>query len=170
MKTRLIQAALELATDAHGEMNDKAGLPVILHPIRVMGGLAASHCEITLCAAVLHDTVEDTFVTLDHIRVELESVCGDEKMLEAIVNTVDALSRRDDETYEDFIGRVALDKYAPAIKVGDITDNLVRPAPADHLTKSLFERYMKAVVKLAGRDTAQAIADLAVAVRGGGQK
>lgn len=161
MKNNLVTRAVDLANRAHRDHVDKIGLPYILHPLRVMTGLAVSNCEVTLVSAVLHDTVEDTWVTLSHIRDHLSNFGHTERenvmTIEAIVTTVDALTHREDETYREYILRAAQDKYAPKIKVADIVDNLTRPSPPDYMNQSLYDRYINAVVTLEGEPVAQAV-------------
>ncbi len=68
--TKLIRKAFDVALEAHKEMRRKSGEPYIYHPIAVaricaddMGlGTTAIIC------ALLHDTVEDTHITLDDIE------------------------------------------------------------------------------------------------------
>lgn len=65
-----INDAIKFATDAHsGQFRKLGGLPYILHPLEVMaiaGTLTKD--EDVMCAAALHDTVEDTNVTNDEIK------------------------------------------------------------------------------------------------------
>ena len=68
--TRNIRKAFDVAVEAHKEMRRKSGEPYIYHPIAVaricteeMGlGATAAIC------ALLHDTVEDTHITLDDVE------------------------------------------------------------------------------------------------------
>ena len=68
----LLRAAFEMAADAHKTMRRKSGEPYILHPIAVAMicvdeiGLGVRS---TICA-LLHDTVEDTDITLEDIKSE----------------------------------------------------------------------------------------------------
>ena len=68
----LLRAAFEMAADAHKAMRRKSGEPYILHPIAVAMicvdeiGLGVRS---TICA-LLHDTVEDTDITLEDIKSE----------------------------------------------------------------------------------------------------
>lgn len=68
----LLRAAFEMAADAHKTMRRKSGEPYILHPIAVAMicvdeiGLGVRS---TICA-LLHDTVEDTDITLEDIKTE----------------------------------------------------------------------------------------------------
>ena len=66
----LIRQAFEMAADAHKTMRRKSGEPYILHPLAVANicveeiGLGVRS---TICA-LLHDTVEDTDITLEDIQ------------------------------------------------------------------------------------------------------
>ncbi len=68
---KLIRLAFETAVDAHKEQRRKSGEPYILHPIAVAQivadqiGLGAT----SIAAALLHDVVEDTFLTLEDIEL-----------------------------------------------------------------------------------------------------
>ena len=82
----LLRAAFEMSVDAHKTMRRKSGEPYILHPLAVAKicveeiGLGIRS---TICA-LLHDTVEDTDVTLEDIQREF----GPE-----IVKIVDGLTK-----------------------------------------------------------------------------
>lgn len=68
---KLIRLAFETAVDAHKEQRRKSGEPYILHPIAVAQivadqiGLGAT----SIAAALLHDVVEDTSLTLKDIEL-----------------------------------------------------------------------------------------------------
>ncbi len=68
--TREIRKAFEIALDAHKDMRRKSGEPYIYHPIAVARitaeeiGLGAT----SIICALLHDTVEDTEITLDDVE------------------------------------------------------------------------------------------------------
>ena len=69
---RLVRIAFEMSVDAHKTMRRKSGEPYIFHPLAVAMicveeiGLGVRS---TICA-LLHDTVEDTDVTLEDIQRE----------------------------------------------------------------------------------------------------
>lgn len=68
----LLDKAIRFATDAHaGTERRGKGFPYIVHPLEAVA-IAASITpdQEILAAAVLHDTVEDTSVTLDDLRWE----------------------------------------------------------------------------------------------------
>ena len=65
--TELTIKAMNLAYSAHHGQFDKGGVPYIFHPIHL------AECmddEISTCVALLHDTVEDTDVTLEQLEKE----------------------------------------------------------------------------------------------------
>ena len=68
--TRLIRKAFDVALEAHKDMRRKSGEPYIYHPIAVAKicaeemGLGAT----AVVCALLHDTVEDTYITLQDIE------------------------------------------------------------------------------------------------------
>ena len=66
-----VSKAVELAKKAHEGQFRKTGEPYIVHPLAVKKILEEwGMDEDTIIAGVLHDTVEDTAVTLDDIRKE----------------------------------------------------------------------------------------------------
>ena len=66
----LIRKAFELAVDAHKDMRRKSGEPYIYHPIAV-AQIAVSEIGLgttAIVCALLHDTVEDTDISLEDIK------------------------------------------------------------------------------------------------------
>jgi len=66
----LVRKAFRMAADAHKDMRRKSGEPFILHPISV-AIIAANEIGLgrtSIISALLHDTVEDTEMTLEDIR------------------------------------------------------------------------------------------------------
>ena len=117
-KIQDIDDAILIATIAHGDQKDLRGRPYIFHPIRVaeavhMAGLS----EEAVIAAALHDTVEDTEMVIEL----LEDLAG-----ARVAFLVDLLSRREGQTYDQFIYRIVQsgDTEAARIKICDIEDNL----------------------------------------------
>ena len=66
----MIEKAIQLAVEAHaGQVRKGTLVPYVTHPYTVGMMLARAGCSNEVVAAgILHDTVEDTYVTLDHIR------------------------------------------------------------------------------------------------------
>lgn len=68
--TRMIRKAFDVAVDAHSEMRRKSGEPYIYHPIAV-ARICAEEMALgptAIICALLHDTVEDTHITLEDIE------------------------------------------------------------------------------------------------------
>jgi len=62
--TKLILKAYNFAKDHHGDQKRKSGEPYIIHPVQVAYTLAELELDdATICAALLHDVVEDTETT-----------------------------------------------------------------------------------------------------------
>ena len=61
----LVTRAADFAIRAHGSDSRKSGEPYVVHPIAVATILARMHLDSeTIAAALLHDVVEDTDVTV----------------------------------------------------------------------------------------------------------
>jgi len=90
---RLIERAYEVAAQQHAGQVRKSGDPFITHPLAVTTILAelGMNSE-TLCAALLHDTVEDTDYTLAELRREF----GDD-----VATLVDGVTKLDKVKYGD---------------------------------------------------------------------
>ena len=136
-----LERAVAIAAEAHAGAVDKAGVPYILHPLRVMLGVDGEAARI---AAVLHDVVEDTEWTIERLRAE--------GFAPEVLAAVDALTRREGEDYFDFCRRAGRDPIARVVKLADIEDNLdlsriSDPTPADH---ARVERYRTARELLLG--------------------
>ena len=106
-----IEAAKALAARAHEGQTDKAGLPYITHPERVAARLDTPEAKVV---GWLHDTVEDTPLTIH----DIETVFGPETAA-----AVDAISRREDEAWPDYLVRVAVNPIARQVKISDLIDN-----------------------------------------------
>jgi (p)ppGpp synthase/HD superfamily hydrolase len=92
-----LERAIEIAIEAHRGQTDKAGAPYILHPLRIMLTLNTNEEHIV---AVLHDVVEDGGWTFERLRAEGFS--------EEIVNAIESVTRRPNESYEEFVLRAAM--------------------------------------------------------------
>lgn len=69
--TKLITKAYNYALIHHGDQKRKSGEPYIIHPVQVAYTLADMELDDpTICAALLHDVVEDTDVTREEIQKE----------------------------------------------------------------------------------------------------
>jgi (p)ppGpp synthase/HD superfamily hydrolase len=108
-----LERAIVIATEAHAGQLDKGGQPYILHPLRVMLRLKTDEERIV---AVLHDVLEDTEVSSSDLYNEGFSI----EILEAL----DDVTKRENESYIDFILRIKNNKLSTSVKIADIQDNM----------------------------------------------
>ena len=109
----MLNKAILIATKAHQGQIDKAGNPYILHPLRAM--LSRQDDTERICA-VLHDVVEDTEVTFEDLR--------NEGFSEEVLSALDCVTKRDKESYDEFIDRIIKNKTACYVKLADLRDNM----------------------------------------------
>ncbi|WP_298605431.1 HD domain-containing protein [uncultured Rothia sp.] len=127
----MIRLADSIADKAHEGQTDRNGWPYISHPRRVALGarklvseMASStspdtsleelKAEVQI-VALLHDTVEDTGVSLPYLARYFSP---------QIVAAVEALTRRPGESRVSYLGRVRANDLARLVKRADIMDNL----------------------------------------------
>ena len=108
-----LEDAILLAAQAHKGKADRYGAPFILHPLRVMLRLES---EIERIVGVLHDVVEKTPLSLETLRAAGYS--------EEVLKALDCVTRRPDETYEEFVERSAANPLARRVKIADLEDNI----------------------------------------------
>ena len=115
----------------HYGQKDKAGKDYYFHPLRVSARLDLIEDKIV---ALLHDTIEDTGLT-------------SEKLLQLgySQNTVDAIlsvTRKQGESYFDFISRANTNQTGRLVKMADLEDNMdIRRLP--DLTEKDWHRLNK---------------------------
>lgn len=131
--------AKQTAVYAHAGQTDKSGYPYIFHVERVAANVALCG-DYVEAAAWLHDTVEDTHVTMDNIRAMFP---------QEIADAVDALTHRPNEPLESYWTRVANNRIAFIVKLhGDMPDNNspARHAMLDDETSERIRRkYVRAI-------------------------
>ena len=141
----LLERAIACALEAHADQRypSPEPEPYVLHSLRVMCAVDGAHPRM---AAVLHDVIEDTDVTLTDLRK-----AGYPR---PVIDAVDCLTHRDGETYARYIERVATDPMATTVKIADLRDNLrnnkTLPPRPDVVER--IQRYERALVFLEPRD------------------
>ena|SRR3990167_5919339 len=130
-----LQDAIELANEIHLDAVDRGGQPYFLHLVRVAAQMDTDDEKIV---AFLHDALEDGNVSL-----------GDSLPPESLV-ALDALTRRLNEHYSDYIGRVAKNPLAVKVKVADLEDNmnLARIPTPKQADIDRWRKYEKAYMRL----------------------
>ena len=102
---------MEFAEECHRGHVDKSGVMYTLHPLRVMRQMDTDTEKIV---GVLHDVVEDSPITLQDLRQKGYS--------QEIVDALDCLTKREEESYEDFIERCKQNPIALKVKIADLED------------------------------------------------
>jgi (p)ppGpp synthase/HD superfamily hydrolase len=128
----LLEKAIALALRAHSGQTDRYGQPYILHPLFLMQQMDT---EAERIAAVLHDVVEDSDVTLDDLRAEGFPA----EAVEAVrLMTHD----KTETTYEAYVAALKPNPIARKVKLADLQHNMdirrmdrVRPEDVDRLQR-----------------------------------
>lgn len=123
----LVRRAFEMSAEAHKTMRRKSGEPYILHPLAVAAicvnevglGVRSAIC------ALLHDTVEDTEITLEDVKREF----GDEIArivdgLTKISSVVDTNASRQAENFKKILLTLTNDPRVIIIKLADRLHNM----------------------------------------------
>src|SRR5436309_13050146 len=128
--TSLITQAYQVARAAHEGQVRRSGDPYIQHPLAVARILAELGLDdITLSAALLHDSVEDTGVTLDEVTAEF----GDD--VAAIVDGVTKLDRVSFDSKE--AQQAATMRKMPVAMAKDIRALLIKLADRLHNMRTI---------------------------------
>ena len=116
-KYSTLQDAIALAEFAHRNQLDKAGMPYIDHPKRVLASVQAQGAQpYVQIAAILHDAVEDSPFTIKMLQ--------DLGFSEAACLLVELLTRTEDVSEIDYYKKIRDNSAAKMIKLADIRDNL----------------------------------------------
>lgn len=142
----LFDRAVELAFTKHSGQTDKAGKKYITHVIRVC---AKCHTDEERIVAMLHDTIEDTDVTIETLNEQGFPI--------DIINAVLSVTKVKGESYEDFIRRAAMSPIGRKVKLADLEDNMT----VQRLTSVTIDdverlnRYVKAWHYLMSKNSSQ---------------
>jgi GTP diphosphokinase / guanosine-3',5'-bis(diphosphate) 3'-diphosphatase len=123
----LLRIAFEMAADAHKTMRRKSGEPYILHPLSVAMicveeiGLGIRSC---ICA-LLHDTVEDTDVTLEDVQRAFGSeIAKIVDGLTKISNVIDSSISQQADNFKKILLTLTDDPRVILIKLADRLHNM----------------------------------------------
>ena len=129
----LLSAAIKVATNYHYGQYDKAGVPYILHCMKVMYYIKSDDEELN-CIAVLHDILEDTDCTITQLY--------DAGMTDRIALAVNALTKIKGLTTEQYLEQIKANTDAIRVKMADLRHNSdirrlkdVRQKDFDRITK-----------------------------------
>jgi len=107
-----VNEALEFATKAHAGQKRWDRSPYINHPIEVSGMV---HGNTNKIIALLHDTVEDCNITDDDLRQA--------GLTDVQIDMIDCLTKRQGESYLDYLCRVVKYDTTIDVKVADLKHN-----------------------------------------------
>lgn len=106
--------AIHLVAREFESRTDKGGKPYVLHCLWVMNKVRHLG-EDYMIAAVLHDLVEDSDWTIEHLRKQGFS--------DHVVYAVDMLTHRKEHSYDQYIERVLMSEIAVQVKLRDLEHN-----------------------------------------------
>ena len=109
--TPLTNKAMHIAYNAHHGQLDQSGAPYIFHPIHLAEQMDD---EASCCAALLHDVVEDTDVTLDDLRKDFP---------EEVVEAVRLLTHEESVPMEEYLLAIRENPIALKVKLADNAHN-----------------------------------------------
>lgn len=140
----LLEKAISVALKAHENVVTRSGQPYILHPLRLMLQMDSEEEMIT---AVLHDTVEDSVITLD----DLAAMGFSDPVLDALALLT---HDKDNLSYEDYILAIKPNPLAVRVKLADLTHNMdIRrlPTPLSQRDLDRLAKYRRAWKILTGQ-------------------
>ena len=143
--TPLTKKAMVWAYNAHHGQLDKSGTPYIFHPIHLAEQMDD---EISCCVALLHDTVEDTDVTLEDLAKAFPK---------EVVEAVALMTHAEGVDYFDYVRAIKTNPVATKVKLADLAHNgdQSRCAGSDVPESRLAawkEKYAKAKAILTGEE------------------
>lgn len=143
----MVNKAERLAIKAHAGQKDKAGKDYFeAHVAVVANGIIGD--PIAKAVAFLHDTVEDTSVTIEDIRAEFPKEVAD---------AVDVLTHRKGMSYAEYLWRIQQNRTAVKVKLSDLRSNMDTkrlPQPLTEKDISRTKKYRRAYLMLGGANDA----------------
>jgi GTP diphosphokinase / guanosine-3',5'-bis(diphosphate) 3'-diphosphatase len=122
-----VERAFDFACERHADQKRYSGDEFITHPVGVAQICAGMRLDTeTLCAALLHDTVEDTSATLDEVREEF----GEEiaQLVDGVTKLTgmnfESRDERQAENYRKMMVAMATDVRVILIKLADRLHNM----------------------------------------------
>lgn len=109
----LVESAIRLAAKVHKGQVDRFNKPYVLHVMRVM---MRGHDTEEQVLGALHDVLERSDLTMEDLSKK--------GFPPRILKALDHITRRVDETYEQYIDRVVEDSLAIRVKLHDLADKM----------------------------------------------
>ena len=125
----MFEKAVILASQVHQGQRDKLGKPYILHPIAVASLVDDFELK---TIAMLHDTIEDTWVTAEYLL--------NYGFTKEIVEAVEGVTNPKDGDYEAYLRKVKSNPKSRLVKLADLAHN-TSPERKAGLNDARRERY-----------------------------
>jgi hypothetical protein len=139
--TPMTNKAIKLMFELHKDQTDRSGLPYVFHPWHVAESMDD---EASTIVALLHDSVEDTDITLEELRAMGFS--------DDVVSALDLMTHRDGVDYFDYVKKLASCPLARKVKLADLKHNSdtsrLEKVTDNDLKRA--EKYKKAIEYLEG--------------------
>lgn len=110
--TEMTNKAMKLAYTAHLNQYDLSGIPYIFHSYHIAEQMKD---EISICVALLHDVIEDTYIEIK----DIENIFPKE-----VIENLKLLTLTKDIEYFEYINQIKTNPIAKAVKLADIEHNL----------------------------------------------
>lgn len=110
--TAATKIALKICYEAHAGQVDKSGLPYVFHPFHLAEQMETEH---EVCAALLHDVMEDTDTTAEELVAA--------GIPRAYVDTCLLLRHSPGVPYMDYVTALKDDPVARRVKIADLRHN-----------------------------------------------
>lgn len=133
-----MERIITFITQAHsGQYRLVSKDPYHIHLLRVEEKVRAYYphrkeLELLRKAALLHDVIEDTWVTLNYLR---------NKYSDQLIKTLDCLTKRNNESIEEYMVRLKQDELAMLVKICDVLDNCEDVGKEKEYRKSRKQKY-----------------------------
>ena len=110
--TPMTKKAMDICFEAHKEQKDKSGQPYVFHPFHLAEQMET---EDTVIVALLHDTIEDTDVTLEYLAKEGFSP--------SVLDAIALMTHAPGVDYMAYVAEIKKNPIAKAVKIADLTHN-----------------------------------------------
>lgn len=134
--TPMTKKAIKIMYEKHKNQVDKAGMPYVLHPLHVAENMKD---ELRTTVALLHDVVEDTDMTIEHL-----SILG---FPEEVIKALELLTHNEEVDYFDYIKKIGTNEIATDVKIADLEHNsdLTRLNEITEWDLERVEKYRKSI-------------------------
>ena len=137
--TDLTKKAMNLMFELHKDQKEKSGVAYVFHPWHVAESMDDENSTIV---ALLHDSVEDTDITLDDLR--------NEGFPDEVIEAIALMTHADGVGYMEYVKGLAHNPIARKVKLSDLRHNsdISRLNVITEKDLARVEKYKKAIALL----------------------